>query len=267
MRLFLLTLWWTARILAFVFIIVLGLRPSLLQFVGIGEAMIAWLLQPPILVPLTAVLALFSADWLLQWRVRRRQRALQRLAVTFDLPVRKAYKYLRFESQWATTMPNANEGVIQARDILEDAFSGGALFVWGREYRRYSPSLQPILNNSFWTGTMLNGFSLGDFYEAPNGDTNAGFYLGKDGQRFKDLHVSRRQVEDRWPRANWFQRWRLRRTMGQPNYDADARARGVRRDKLRQWQIKQTDLLRVHSNHAVTWLRHTYSAVMEKWRR
>jgi hypothetical protein len=260
-------IWRTAQALAFLFITVLQWKPDALQLIGIGATMTAWLLQPHVLAPLVAVVTLMCADWLLQWRWRRKQSALQRLAITYDLPVRKAYKYLRFESQWATTMPDANEGVMQARDILEDAFSAGALSVWGREFGRDTPSLRPIVDNSFWAGTILNAFSLSDFYEAPNADSNRGTYFDRRDQRFKDLHVSRRQVEERWPRANWLQRWRLRMTMGQPNWDADARARGERKDRLRQWRRNKADWLRVQYDRVKTWSRHTYSTAMGRWRR
>src|SRR5438552_15926356 len=103
LRRILLTLWWTARVCAFVFIVVLGFRPSLLQLIGVGQTMIAWLVQPHVLVPLTAIATLTAADWFLQWRVRRRRRFLSALAYTYDCPVRIAFKYLRFESEWAWT--------------------------------------------------------------------------------------------------------------------------------------------------------------------
>jgi hypothetical protein len=228
-RRFWLTLWWTARVLAFVFIAVLGFRPSTLQLLGVGSAMIAWLSQPPVLILLTVATTLLCGDWILRWLDRRRWRALERLAVTYDLPVRDAFKYLRFDSLWASQWESADQCILQARDALEYAFRSSELVVWGRDKRRQKVPLQPIIDFDFWQGTTLHGASLSDFYDGATADTNE-----SKGVRFRDLRVSRRQVETRWLRANWITRRLQRRKMANSAWDRGAQERLERYLKWRQ---------------------------------
>ena len=197
-----------------------GYSPTLADWLRLGAAVIEWLKSPVVYIPLIMISSVLLWHDILLWRIRRRMRRHEAMTVTLDMPIREAFKYLRFESEWATQFRDRTECALRARDVLEDNFCAGQLNVWGRNAAFSKSSIELISDHRFWTGTTLSGQSLSDFAE--NSDTLPSMHHGQL-TRFIDLHVSRQQVERAWPRATPMTKWVLARRMMHPEYDTSYR--------------------------------------------
>ena len=141
---------------------------------------------------------------------------------TWDISMRKAYRYLRLRSNWARQFSNSTDCALRAPGAIEDQLRTGNLQCWGRDKSIFRAAMQPI-DKEFWTGMTLDVFTLWDRFDGP-AESREGSHKGTR-TRFEDLHVSRGQFETLWPKAPVAVAPFLKRRMLNIEVDRVARAR------------------------------------------
>jgi hypothetical protein len=173
-------------------------------------------------------------------------------------PLREAFSYLRLLSNWARQFGNSSDCAFAARRELEDKMRLGYLRVWGHDNNFTYASLEEI-DSSFWTGTVLDAYSLWTTMTYGSAMSKRAPYKGVGNWQFRDLQVDRRQVKEIWSLAPIFVRYFLRRRMLNREVDQVAKERWerelARRKRWRRYRRIIFVMRRKWTRNIFSWIR------------
>lgn len=215
-----------------------------------GAEIIAWLLQPWILVPLTTVATLFLS-WDVAYALAKRRAVRQAAHIPFaNIDLRDVFTYLRFGSRWAMQFSSSDDCAIAAGQEIEDQMRMGRLPIWGRD-KSFTFSTSEKIDPAFWTGMTLSRGSLwSTAQDLSSAESRPANYLGRAGLWwFHQLRSDALEMRKIWPPAPAVIRPVLRWRMANIGVDLLANQRHERRalrhKRWRKWLRAIPDGMRV----------------------